>query len=100
MAKSNTSTRSKDNQPEMKIGPLPGGLGVAIWSNTVETDNGPRKVRSITFSPRRYRDAKTGEWKDSPSYQAGDIPALIFALQKAQEHIFLNPISNDDRTDG
>lgn len=23
-----------------------------------------RQVRSITISPRRYRDAKTGDWKD------------------------------------
>ena len=34
------------NRPEKKIGPYPGGIGVAIWMNTIETDDGPRKVRS------------------------------------------------------
>lgn len=96
MANSSATGRSK-NKPEKKIGPLPGGLGVAIWLNTVQTDDGPRKVRSIALSPRRYRDSKTGEWKDSPSYQVGDIPALIFALQQAQEHIFMHPLPNDSQ---
>ncbi len=99
MAKSNASNRS-DNKPEKKIGPLPGGLGVAIWVNTVQTDEGPRKIRSITLSPRRYRDSKTGEWKDSSSFQVGDIPTLIFALQQAQEHIYLHPLGNEGHGDG
>ncbi len=80
------------NRPEKKIGPYPGGIGVAIWLNTIETDDGPRKIRSITVSPRRYRDPETGEWKDAPSYRPGDLPALIFALQKAQEYVYTTPI--------
>jgi hypothetical protein len=80
-------------RPEHKIGPYPGGIGVAIWVNTIQTDNGPRKVRSITISPRRYRDPETGEWKDSGSYQPGDLPALLFALGKAQDFIYSNPLN-------
>jgi hypothetical protein len=47
MANSSASSRSA-NRPEKKIGPLPGGVGVAIWLNAVQTDDGPRKLRSIT----------------------------------------------------
>ncbi|MSR60313.1 MAG: hypothetical protein EXS05_22175 [Planctomycetaceae bacterium] len=96
MPTSNASRKPAANRPEKKIGPYPGGIGVAVWINTIQTDNGPRKVRSITLSPRRYRDAKTGEWKDSSSYQTGDIPALIYALQKALDHDYSNPLPGAD----
>lgn len=39
--------------PEKKIGPFAGGIGVAVWLNTIENDDGgTRKDRSITLSPR------------------------------------------------
>ena len=79
-------------QPEKKIGPYPGGIGVAIWLNSIQTDQGPRKVRSLTISPRRYRDQESGEWKDAPSYRPSDLPALLFALQKALEYVYTTPI--------
>jgi hypothetical protein len=63
MAKS-TASAAKRTPPEKKFGPFAGGIGVAIWLNTVETERGPRQTRSITISPRRYRDPETGEWKD------------------------------------
>jgi hypothetical protein len=95
MAKDKTDN-SHGRPPEKKIGPYPGGIGVAVWSNTVDTDGGPRKIRSITISPRRYRDPETGDWRDSPSFRPGDLPALIFALQKAQEFIYTSPLPGQD----
>ena len=95
MAKSNAPPKERAH-PEKKIGPYAGGVGVAIWLNTIETDRGSRKARSITISPRRYRDPETGDWKDSSSYFAGDLPALIFALQKAQEYVYTTPLPGDD----
>ena len=82
--------------PEKKIGPFPAGIGVAIWLNVVETDDGPKKYRSITINQRRYLDRQSDEWRDSGSYHPGDIPALIFALTKAQEFIFTTPIPGQD----
>jgi len=82
--------------PEKKIGPYPGGIGVAIWRNQIETDDGPRNIRSITISARRYRDPETGEWRDAPSYRPMDLPALIFALQKAQEFCYAEPIAGQE----
>ena len=100
MTKQKTASRSSSRtQPEHKIGPYPGGIGVAVWLNTIQTDGGPRKVRSITISPRRYRDPESGEWRDSNSFRPGDLPALIFALQKAQEFTYTKPLP-DDSEDG
>lgn len=96
---SSSPTNRGPNRPEKKIGPFPGGIGVAIWINTIQTDEGPRKVRSVTLSPRRYRDANTGEWKDSSSFQTGDIPALIFALEKALEHAYTHPLNGEEASD-
>ena len=33
-------------RPEKKIGPFHNGLGIAIWLNCVETEQGPRYFRS------------------------------------------------------
>src|SRR5207249_2098094 len=66
--------------PELKIGPFQGGIGVAVWLNEVQTESGPRTIRSISIAPRRYKDKQTGEWKDSGSFRPGDLTALILAL--------------------
>lgn len=80
------------NQPEKKFGPYPGGVGVAIWLNEIDTDQGTRMVRSITINPRRYFDEKNNQWRDSKSFRPEDLPAVIFGLQKALEHCYLEPI--------
>ena len=95
-----TRSSSAPKGPEKKIGPFPAGIGVSVWLNTIQTDEGPRKLRSITISPRRYYERETGEWRDSSSYHPGDIPALIFALTKAQEYIFTTPIPGEPPEDG
>lgn len=78
-------------QPEAKYGPFAGGISVAIWRRTIDTDNGPQDVRSVTVNPRRYLDSESGEWKDG-SYRPSDLPVLILALQSAQQFIALHPL--------
>ena len=87
------------NRPEVKFGPFPGGISVAVWQNEIQTDGASRTIRSISVSPRRYRDAQSGEWKDAPSYRTSDIPALIFGLQKALEYVFSNPLPGQEARD-
>ncbi len=89
-------------QPEKKIGPFANGIGIAIWLNEFEGDDGPKRFRSITLNPRRYQDRTTGEWKDSASYQPSDLPALLFCLNKAQEYCYETPIPDfsPESTDG
>ncbi|MFN0019442.1 MAG: hypothetical protein ACKVP0_14345 [Pirellulaceae bacterium] len=86
--------------PERKIGPFAGGVGVAIWLNHAETDQGPRIFRSITVNPRRYWDADSNQWKDAPSYNPTDLPALIFALQRAQAYVFETPLPDQPGSGG
>jgi hypothetical protein len=99
MASTSSRKEREKSRPEKKIGPYPGGIGVAVWLNTIDTAAGPRKVRSITLSPRRYRDAESGEWRDSSSYRPGDLPALIFALERALEFVFTTPLPDEDHED-
>ncbi len=98
MAKKSKPQARAAKGPEKKIGPFAGGIGVAIWINTIETDDATKKVRSITIAPRRYRDSESGEWKDASSYRPADLPALIFALQKAQEYCYQTPLPGEQNT--
>ena len=81
--------------PEVKFGPYAGGIGVAVWVNVVENENGRQQRRSITIAPRRYRDPKSGEWKDSGSFRPSDIPILLVSLQKAMEYIYTTPLPGE-----
>ena len=92
--------RRKPRQPEKKIGPFAGGVGVAIWINDAQTDDGPKMFRSITINPRRYFDQESQQWKNAPSYGPTDLPALIFALQQAQAYVFQTPLPGQAVTEG
>jgi hypothetical protein len=86
-----TVTATPPKQPETKFGPFAGGMSVAIWRNTVDTDDGPRDIRSLTINPRRYKDAQSGEWKNG-SYRASDVGVLILALTAAQQFMAAHPL--------
>jgi hypothetical protein len=79
-------------RPEKKIGPFHNGLGIAIWLNSVETDQGPRFWRSITLSARRYLDEKTGKWEDASSYRPVDLATLELAIAAARQYIASTPL--------
>ena len=104
MAREPKGSKPSPNRPELKIGPFQGGIGVAVWLNEIQTDLGPKMVRSITIAPRRYRDRETGEWKDAGSFRSGDLTALILALEKAREHCLTRPLPGgryeDEGSDG
>lgn len=78
--------------PEKKIGPFNAGIGATVWLNTIHTDGGARLLRSITINPRRYFDQESQQWRDAPSFNPADLPALIFALTKAQEYCYETPL--------
>lgn len=91
-----TKTRPQ-KPPEKKIGPFANGIGVAIWLNESEADDGSsRRYRTVTLNPRRYFDQKSSQWKDAASYQQSDLPALIFALQQALGYCFSEPIPGQE----
>src|SRR5207248_1685844 len=76
-----------------------GGVGVAVWLNEVQTDAGPRFFRSLSLQPRRYRDRKTGEWKDAASLRPTDVPALMLGLEAAMSFIALTPLPGQSLDD-
>ena len=86
------SEQPPPKRPEVKFGPYLGGISIAVWLNTVQTPEGRRTIRSVTISPRRYRDSQTGEWKDSGSFRPSDLPALNFGIQQALEYIYTTPL--------
>lgn len=92
MAVKAKATGQEPRPPEKKFGPFHGGCGLAIWLNEVRTENGPRYFRSVTIQPRRYRDPKTGKWKNAVSLRPSDLPALMLAMEAAQQYIAATPL--------
>lgn len=82
----------KSAKPEKKFGPFAGGVGVCIWQNQVDTDDGPKTFRSVTINPRRYLDRESNQWKDAQSFNPADLPALIFALNQALRYSYETPV--------
>jgi hypothetical protein len=81
--------------PERKWGPFHAGVAVCVWLNEVETAEGIRFYRSITISPRRYRDPKNHEWKDAGSLRPADLPSLILALSAAHQYVVDTPLPGE-----
>lgn len=92
MAKSKRAATAPPRYPEKKWGPFHGGVGLAVWLNEVETEEGVRYFRSVTIQGRRYRDKDTGEWKDAKSLRATDLPALMLAMEAAQAFLAKTPL--------
>jgi hypothetical protein len=88
----NKRAATEPRRPVHKIGPFHNGIGIAIWMNRVETEHGPRCFRSITVNARRYRDAKTGEWKDAASYRPVDLATLELAIAQARQYLATVPL--------
>ena len=61
-------------RPEVSFGP------VAVWRN--QQGDG-RVLRSITIKAKQYKDAHTGEWRDSKSWNVSDLPYLSICIIEA-----------------
>lgn len=99
MATKTKRSNARPQQPERKWGPFHGGVSVCCWLNEVETDAGPRFYRTVTIGGRRYRDKKTGEWKDAASLRSTDLPSLILALEAAHAHMAVAPLPGQPADD-
>ena len=86
--------KTQPRYPEKKWGPFAGGTGVAVWLNEFETANGTRYARTITLSPRRFRDPKSNEWRDG-AYRPVDLSALLLALQAALDFCQSTPLPGE-----
>jgi hypothetical protein len=84
--------QTSPRRPEKKWGPFAGGVGVAIWLNEVETPEGRKFFRTLTIAPRRYKNAESGEWMNSPGFRPQDLSAIILGLQAALDFIASTPL--------
>jgi len=95
MPKSDKATKPV---PEKKIGPYRSGIGGAVWLNTIETQNGPKQVRSFTLSPRRYYDERDRKWKDAGSFRPIDLPTVAIVIQEAIHYVNTTPLPGTDES--
>ena len=92
MSKSIKKSVAAPRRPERKFGPFHNGIGIAVWLNRVETENGTAYFRSITFNPRRYLDNEDGKWKDAASFRPVDLATLEMALALCRQFIAATPL--------
>ena len=57
-------------------------VSAAVWENTIETDNGPKAVQNLTFQ-RSYKDAETGQWKNTESFTPASLGNLLAVVLQA-----------------
>ena len=63
-----------------------GGVRAAVWNWTNTTKFGRSFAQRKVVLDRSYRDNE-GNWKNTNSYAANDIPKAILALSKAYEYL-------------
>lgn len=63
-----------------------GAVSASVFVNEVDTENGKRRIRSVSLQ-RRYRDDSDGEWKSSNSFGLGELPQAQAVLDLAMKHV-------------
>ena len=71
---------SKKPKPVRKF--RSGLVSAAVWENTIQTDDGHKTVQNITFQ-RSYKDAETGQWKNSDSQTPASLGNLLAVVLQA-----------------
>ena len=58
-----------------------GPVSASVWENTIQTDDGPKNVRNITFQ-RSYKD-DAGQWKNTDSHTPASLGNLLSVILQA-----------------
>ena len=74
------------SQPEIVF--RHGTCSAAVFEHEYKRGDDTFSVKSIAFQ-HRYRD-KNGQWQNSGSLRANDIPKAILVLNKAYEYVTSN----------
>lgn len=73
-----------------------GAIQVAIWENeTLGQDGQPRSYQTVSFE-RRYKDPKSGEWKNTNQLRINDLPKAALLLSKAYEYLILTSSDEEE----
>lgn len=65
-----------------------GALSATIWKNAVQKDGRPFETHSVVIA-RGYKN-KQGEWQNSSSFRAQDLPQAALLLQEAYKFLVMN----------
>ena len=80
------------SQPEIVF--RHGTCSAAVFENEYKRGSDAFSVKSVAFQ-HRYRD-KNGDWQNSGSLRANDIPKAILVLNKAYEYVTSNTKEEDE----
>ena len=59
-----------------------GLISLAVWENTIQTEDGPKTVQNITVQ-RGYKDTETGQWKNTDSFTPASLGNLLAVVLQA-----------------
>ena len=79
-------TQKKNNRPQIEF--RAGGITGAVWTETAVVDGRVVPQHSIRIE-KRYRDARTGEWKATGYLRTEDLPRVGLIASKLFEHLTL-----------
>lgn len=65
-----------------------GACSAAVFENEYKRGDDAFTIKSVAFQ-HRYRD-KNGEWQNSGSLRANDIPKAVLVLNKAYDYLTSN----------
>lgn len=65
-----------------------GALSATIWKNAVQKDGRSFETHSVVIA-RGYKN-KQGEWQNSSSFRAQDLPQAALLLQEAYKFLVMN----------
>lgn len=71
-----------------------GGISASVWRNDV-VQNGQTVVNHSVTLQKRYRDRRTGEWRDSGTFFMSDLPRVQLVMRKAYEYLALTAVEED-----
>lgn len=81
----NRNNKAERPEKNFKVG----GVRAAIWKWDNTSKDGRNFGQKKVVLDRSYKD-KNGDWKNTNSYSANDIPKAILALSKAYEYLHTN----------
>ena len=72
-----------------------GAVSTAVWENKIEKDGEEITLYNIKFQ-RSYRDAETGEWKNTESFTPQSLGNLLINVLVTALHFADNKAKNSD----
>ena len=80
------------NPPEKKF--TAGPISASVWLNKATRPNGEESVFKTVTLQRGYKD-RNGNWQNTQTLRANDLPKAVLVLDKAYEYIIMSGEKNE-----